>query len=50
MAGPLREYEMVEGTTAEEAGAMKQRARIEAAQRLRRQAKAADEKPAPVQD
>lgn len=42
MIGQLRAYEMVEGTTSEEAGLMKQQRRIEAAQSLRRQRKAGE--------
>lgn len=42
MIGQLRAYEMVEGTTPEEAGLMKQQRRIEAAQSLRQRRKAGE--------
>lgn len=37
MTKDIRRYELVEGTTDEEAGTMKQQMRVEEAQRLRRQ-------------
>ena len=37
MTKNIRSYELVEGTTEEEAGKMKQQMRVEEAQRLRRQ-------------
>ena len=48
MIGQLRAYEMVEGTTSEEAGLMKQQRRIEAAQSLRRQRKGETQMPHPA--
>ena len=44
MTKEIRRYELVEGTTDEEAGKMKQQMRVEEAQRLRRAQQQADEK------
>ena len=42
MTKNIRSYELVEGTTEEEAGKMKQQMRVEEAQRLRRARQADD--------
>lgn len=42
MTKDIRRYELVEGTTDEEAGKMKQQMRVEEAQRLRRQREMAE--------
>lgn len=44
MAKEIRSYELVEGTTDEEAGKMKQQRRVEEAQRIRRERETAERK------